>query len=232
MSESADPKQSLEEPEAKRIPLVFIRHGETEWNRELRYQGQKDVPLNDHGRRQAERNGRTIAGILATGEWQLVSSPLGRAMETMQLVLAAAGQPHRAFSTDPVLKEVNYGDWEGLTLTEIGERFPEEAAAREADKWGYVPPNGESYAMLAARVADWLATLGGPTFVVGAWRDPARADAHPRRASGARRAASRRAAGPGDSVHREFGSDRLSLKVVPQFEIFGGPQFDASIAAA
>ena len=166
MSESADPKRSLGEPEAKRIPLVFIRHGETEWNRELRFQGQKDVPLNDHGRRQAERNGRAIAGILSTGEWQLVSSPLGRAIETMQIVLAAAGQPHRAFATDPVLMEVNYGDWEGLTLIEIGERFPEEAAARDADKWGYTPKNGESYAMLAARVETWLATLGGPTFVV------------------------------------------------------------------
>ena len=57
----------------------------------------------------------------------------------MQIVLAAARQPERAFATDPVLKEVNYGDWEGLTLIEIGERFPEAAAARDADKWRYVP---------------------------------------------------------------------------------------------
>ena len=57
--------------------------------------------------------------------------------------------------------EVNYGDWEGLTLIEIGERFPDAARAREADKWGYVPANGESYAMLADRIAGWLETLDG-----------------------------------------------------------------------
>jgi probable phosphoglycerate mutase len=150
----------------RRMPLVFVRHGETEWNRELRFQGQRDIPLNDHGRRQAERNGRAIAGILASGKWQLVASPLARALETMHLALRAAGQPDRAFSTEPVLKEVNYGDWEGLTQIEIGERFPTEAAERDADKWGYTPHNGESYAMLAARIDGWLKTLGGPTIVV------------------------------------------------------------------
>ena len=55
-----------------RVPLVFIRHGETDWNRELRFQGQRDIPLNDHGRRQAARNGRAVAGILAASEWQLI----------------------------------------------------------------------------------------------------------------------------------------------------------------
>ena len=149
-----------------RVPLVFIRHGETDWNRELRFQGQKDIPLNDHGRRQATRNGRAVAGILAAGEWRLVCSPLGRALETMRIVLQAAGQPERPFAIDPVLMEVNYGDWEGLTLTEIGERFPQQGLARDADKWGYVPPNGESYSMLADRTAAWLRTLEGPTCVV------------------------------------------------------------------
>jgi probable phosphoglycerate mutase len=149
-----------------RIPLVFIRHGETDWNRELRFQGQRDVPLNAQGRRQAMRNGRAVAGILAAGEWRLVSSPLGRSVETMRLVLDAAGQAGRSFATDAVLMEAHYGDWEGLTLMEIGTRHPEAARAREADKWGYVPPNGESYAMLAKRVAEWLKTLDAPTFVV------------------------------------------------------------------
>ena len=149
-----------------RVPLVFIRHGETDWNRELRFQGQQDIPLNDHGRRQAARNGRAVAGILAAGQWQLVCSPLGRALETIRIVLEEAGQPERPFATDPLLMEVNYGDWEGLTLIEIGERFPEQGLARDADKWGYVPPNGESYAMLADRTATWLRTLEASTCVV------------------------------------------------------------------
>src|SRR5688500_10090143 len=148
------------------FPLVFIRHGETDWNRELRFQGQRDIPLNEVGRRQAARNGRAVAGILMAQDWRLVASPLGRSVETMRLVLAAAGQPGRAFETDAVLLEAHYGDWEGLTLAEIGARHAEAVAAREADKWGYVPPSGESYAMLSERVACWLEALSAPTFVV------------------------------------------------------------------
>lgn len=149
-----------------RVPLVFIRHGETDWNRELRFQGQRDVPLNARGRRQAARNGRAIAGILHEAEWRLVASPLGRALETMEIVLREAGGSGRRVDTDAILMEANYGDWEGLTLAEIAAQFPKEARARNADKWGYAPPNGESYKMVAARVACWLKTLDRPTFVV------------------------------------------------------------------
>jgi probable phosphoglycerate mutase len=151
---------------ADRVPIVFIRHGETDWNREFRFQGQRDIPMNDRGRRQAARNGRAVSGILKSDAWRLVCSPLGRALETMRLALQAAGEPERQFEIDPVLSEANYGAWEGLTLIEIGERFPEAARAREADKWGYVPPDGESYAMLSDRIGGWMTTLEGPTFVV------------------------------------------------------------------
>ena len=149
-----------------RPALLFLRHGETDWNRALRFQGQRDVPLNEIGRRQAARNGRAIAGILGAEHWRLVSSPLGRSIETMRIALEAARLAGRPFATDPVLKEAHYGDWEGLTLVEIGERYADAARAREADKWGYVPPNGESYAMVAERVSVWLTGLDGPTFVV------------------------------------------------------------------
>jgi broad specificity phosphatase PhoE len=148
------------------IPIVFIRHGETDWNRDLRFQGQRDIPLNARGRRQAARNGSAVAGILRDGDWQLVASPLGRAVETMNIVLDIAGQDGRRFATDPILMEANYGDWEGLTLDDIAGRFPDGALARDADKWGYAPPNGESYEMVAERISRWLATLDAPTFVV------------------------------------------------------------------
>jgi probable phosphoglycerate mutase len=84
----------------------------------------------------------------------------------MKILLQAAGEPGRAFANDPALMEVNYGDWEGLTLIEIGEKFPDAARARDADKWSYVPPNGESYAILSKRVAHWLEKLQRPTLVV------------------------------------------------------------------
>jgi broad specificity phosphatase PhoE len=149
-----------------RTPLIFVRHGETDWNRGQRFQGQRDIPLNALGRRQAERNGRAVAGILAEGQWRLVASPLGRALETMRILLAAAGQEGRSFDTDPALMEVGYGDWEGLSLAEIAALHPEQTEARDADKWGYAPPNGESYAMLAGRVAGWLETVEEPTCIV------------------------------------------------------------------
>jgi probable phosphoglycerate mutase len=149
-----------------RPPIVLIRHGETAWNREARLQGQQDIPLNALGRRQAERNGRAIAGILASRDWRLVASPLDRAVETMQIVLAAAGTAGRSFATDPVLKEASYGRWEGFTLPEVAVRDPEGARQRERDKWGFVPPAGESYAMLAERISAWLATLDAPTLAV------------------------------------------------------------------
>ncbi len=148
------------------LPIVFIRHGETAWNREFRFQGQRDIPMNELGRRQAARNGRAVAGILREGQWQLVASPLGRALETMRIVLEAAGESGRSFATEACLMEANYGDWEGLTLDDIVERFPEGARARDADKWGYAPPNGESYKMVSERVSAWLGTLTAPTFVV------------------------------------------------------------------
>jgi len=149
-----------------RVPFVFIRHGETDWNRELRFQGQRDIQLNERGRKQAARNGRAVAGILREREWRLVASPLGRAVETMRIVLDAAGEGGRSFATDATLMEANYGDWEGLTLEDIAARFPKQGKAREADKWSYAPPNGESYKMVAERVSLWLTKLDAPTCVV------------------------------------------------------------------
>jgi probable phosphoglycerate mutase len=166
MNELVLPMRPASERVGARLPLVFIRHGETDWNREARLQGQKDIPLNALGRRQAERNGRAVAGILAGRDWRLVASPLRRAVETMRIVLAAAGRPAAPFDLEPALKEVAYGAWEGQTLTEVAVSDPEGLKLRERDKWNYVPPDGESYAMLSVRVAAWLATLDSPAMVV------------------------------------------------------------------
>lgn len=157
---------STEAPLSNRHPLIFIRHGETDWNRAGRFQGQRDIALNPLGRRQAERNGRAVAGILASGAWDLVASPLGRSVETMRIVLAAAGRAGQEFRTDPRLREASYGDWEGLTLAEIDALDAGVHERRALDKWKFVPPAGESYAAVSERVAEWLGTLSGPTLVV------------------------------------------------------------------
>src|SRR5262249_25444742 len=101
--------------------LYFVRHGETDWNRERRLQGQHDVPLNALGRDQATRCGVVLRELLArTGraaeEFDFVASPLGRARETMERVRRELGVPPEVYRTDPRLAELSFGSWEGLTF--------------------------------------------------------------------------------------------------------------------
>lgn len=138
--------------------VYFVRHGQTDWNREQRYQGQRDIPLNALGRSQATANGRTLAGALGAKATNIdyVSSPLLRARETMELIRAELGLPTGGYRTDERLREINYGRWEGELWTELPTRDPEGFAAREADKWDWRPVCGESYRELSERVIEWL----------------------------------------------------------------------------
>ena len=148
-------------------PLVFLRHGETAWNVELRLQGQRDIPLNDHGRAQAKRNGEAIiAAMPQVADYDFVASPLGRARETMEIARAAMGLDPTAYRLDDRLKELSFGAWEGFTIAELRVGNGALVAARERDKWGFVPPEGESYGLLLGRIEAWLATLDRPTFAV------------------------------------------------------------------
>jgi probable phosphoglycerate mutase len=140
------------------VKLYFVRHGETDWNRAQRYQGQRDIPLNALGRTQAVRNGRTLVAALGTGAAAIdyVASPLARARETMELMRAELGLPPQGYRTDDRLREIHYGHWEGELWTELPAADPLGVAAREADKWGWRPTGGESYRDLSERVAAWL----------------------------------------------------------------------------
>ena len=122
--------------------------------------------MNEKGRDQARRNGRTIAERLPEAvAYDFVASPLIRARETMEIVRATMGLDPEAYRIDERLREIAYGDWEGWTLAELRVDQPERMAAREADKWMFLPPAGESYEMLSERVANWLATVTQPTVV-------------------------------------------------------------------
>jgi broad specificity phosphatase PhoE len=140
------------------VTLYFVRHGETDWNRDLRYQGQKDIPLNAKGRGQAVRNGRVLAEVLGTeaATFDYVSSPLQRARETMELMRAELDLPLQGYRTDDRLREIHYGHWEGELWNELPAKDPQGFAAREADRWGWRPTGGESYRDLSERVAGWL----------------------------------------------------------------------------
>ena len=152
----------------KRLPAIyFIRHGETDWNAEARLQGQQDIPLNPWGRVQAEESGRRLAALRPDfADLDYVASPMHRTRETMELMRAAMGLDPSAYRTDERLKELTFGAWEGLRWKEVRSKHPTGAAARERDKWGFVPPQGESYAMLTERVRPFVEGITRDTVVV------------------------------------------------------------------
>jgi probable phosphoglycerate mutase len=98
--------------------ILLARHGETDWNREGRFQGHADPPLNGLGRRQA---GELATRLAATPFDAVYSSDLARARETAEILAASHGVP---VVVDPGLREVDVGSWSGLTRAEIAERFP------------------------------------------------------------------------------------------------------------
>lgn len=150
------------------VILYFVRHGETEWNRVQRYQGQQDIPLNATGREQAQRNGAALKTALGAqvAELDFVSSPLQRARETMEIVRGELGLPPAEYRQDARLSEIRYGHWEGQLWTELPDLDPEGFKARQANFWGWQPRDGESYAMLSDRVAGWLAEVDRTGIVV------------------------------------------------------------------
>ena len=149
--------------------LIFIRHGETDWNAEGRLQGQHDIPLNGRGRDQAESAGREARKFIAREgltDLRYVASPLSRTRDTMELARGAMGLDPGDYALDARLMELSFGRWEGLIWPEVKAMDPWAAKAREGDKWLFQPPGGESYAMLADRLRPWLATVAGDTVVV------------------------------------------------------------------
>ena len=150
------------------VALYFVRHGETDWNRARRYQGQRDIPINATGRGQAARNGRVLAEVLdgTAASLDYVSSPLSRARETMEIVRGELGLPPLDYRTDDRLREIHYGHWEGRLWLDLPQTDPEGHAARAADPWNWQPVGGESYRRLSERVAGWLAEMTNDAVVV------------------------------------------------------------------
>ncbi|MEN0086835.1 MAG: histidine phosphatase family protein [Pseudomonadota bacterium] len=138
--------------------ILFVRHGETDWNAERRMQGQRNIPLNATGESQAQTVGQILPRLLEQGEpVDLWCSPLMRCLRTYELAAekfcrAAQWQlPTPRF--DDRLKEITFGAMEGKKLDELP---PEQAAARSSDHWNFKVEDAESYADGAVRAAAWL----------------------------------------------------------------------------
>lgn len=131
--------------------ILLARHGETDWNRDNRFQGHADPPLNETGRAQATELSTALAQEPLAA---IYSSPLRRAFETAQIAAAAHG-------LEPVpvdaLREVDVGSWQGLTRAEIEERFPEQFARWLEYEAGW--EDGESYEEMGRRVIAGLLEL-------------------------------------------------------------------------
>ncbi|WP_378784687.1 histidine phosphatase family protein [Nonomuraea fastidiosa] len=130
--------------------IVCLRHGQTLWNVEQRFQGHSDIPLDETGMAQAERAASLLAALRPT---MIVSSDLQRANDTAQALGRLVGLD---VAIDKDFRERGGGEWEGLTREEIAARWPEEYAAWEA-------PGGEPVTEVATRVANamrrWAARL-------------------------------------------------------------------------
>ena len=131
--------------------IYLIRHGETDWNRDGRWQGHSDVPLNAAGQQQAQRLARRLAETGARCD-AFYASDLSRAWQTAEVISGALGlRPSPA----PALREIDLGVWSGKTHTEIEREYP--------DQWWKLQHNedfprggGETFAAFQARVLEWL----------------------------------------------------------------------------
>ena len=125
----------------------LVRHGETEWNRANRIQGHTDVPLSDKGRNQVSALAPELTGVPISAVY---SSDLSRTVETAQILLSSTGL---SVQQDRDLREFSYGEWEGLTLSEVqtrdGDAFAQRFNVRDVD---FAAPGGESAVQLVGRV--------------------------------------------------------------------------------
>jgi broad specificity phosphatase PhoE len=126
--------------------LILIRHGETDWNVQGRWQGQADVPLNVHGRQQAMQIAKTLVSENISA---IYSSDLGRAIETAEALARLKGL---SVHIDRRLREIHQGDWQGLLITEIKARYARLFDERMKNPFEIAPPGGETVSQLKERI--------------------------------------------------------------------------------
>jgi broad specificity phosphatase PhoE len=144
-------------------PIIFVRHGETEWNRQGLIQGSVETDLNETGHAQA----KFVADLLARQdiEWRdyhIVVSPQKRAQQTAGYILNALGRDMD--SVEPRVRELGFGIWEGKPFWELKASpvYPADAEGR----FYWRPQLGENYQDGVARVNDWRSELRQPTLVI------------------------------------------------------------------
>ncbi|MDA8870983.1 histidine phosphatase family protein, partial [Rhizobiaceae bacterium] len=140
----------------------LLRHGETAWNREGRFQGGTDTELSSRGAKQAADLAALVRQLADEGSidgqrLSFTASPLARALSTAEILARAlAPDAKPAIRTDPRLRELSFGRWEGMTSMEVKAAFYDERRARQADPYGFAAVDGDS---MASRAGEVLAAL-------------------------------------------------------------------------
>ncbi len=126
--------------------LFLVRHGQTDWNLATRYQGHSDIPLNETGLQQAAT---AVKNFYGTSYEAIYASDLQRAQQTANYFAMDSGLP---IISDARLREIYLGEWEGKSINQIREDYPELVALRRAEPTLYAAPDGETVMEVARRV--------------------------------------------------------------------------------
>ncbi len=135
------------------MKLILVRHGETEWVRQHRYQGSTDIPLNRQGILQARATGKALK---ASKPKLIYSSAMQRANQTAQEIARIC---RKKITVDPRLNELSFGKWEGHRHAKISDQFPAASKAWYLANWNSCPPDGESLKSLSQRIGSFLKDL-------------------------------------------------------------------------
>ena len=147
--------------------IYLIRHGETVWNLEGRYQGKKNSPLTLKGESQAKANAIKLANnIVNFDEVKIYASPLGRARDTAFIICDELNIDRDKIIFDKRIEEFDYGIFEGQLKSFCQTKYATEFNAREADKWNYQIENGESYEIVTQRLKLWLEEVKDEKIVI------------------------------------------------------------------
>ena len=140
--------------------LILVRHGESEWNREGRVQGQFDSPLTEMGVVQAKSVSRYLSGVLLNQPLRIYTSPLERASETASIIAEELQYPKEKIIIEQRLNDFNLGVIAGTYgWQKVAEMYPDLARMRLQDPLRFHPPGGECGADFEARLRSFLDDL-------------------------------------------------------------------------
>lgn len=144
--------------------LFVLRHGQTEWNKIGKFQGVMNSDLTELGKDQARAQGRILSGLnIDLSSITCFVSPLGRTRETAAFAL---NRIDLSVNFDDRLKEINFGAWEGKTITELALGWPDAGIGGVGHDWHFNSPDGEDFTQMRTRVQSFLDDLSGPAIIV------------------------------------------------------------------